>query len=225
MAACGSTPPPSASRCRPAAPPPSPPPPLNPRPPTRRPPPPPARARTQVSNGWLPQLQINGTYTTRVGVARDAPLRSTDGVTAAAYSGEPAVVLTGSLGHHAAPKLLEVRGYDPDNGDDSFSDGDVIRLQFDIPTHIGYVSSRGEEDPYLYPETGFAGAVVYSAAEVDALFEFNYYMEEEAVKKRPSLGQEYVGQWTDDSTFEITVVNGNRQGLDPSAARTSACRR
>ena len=96
-----------------------------------------------------------------------------------------------------------VDGYDPDNGDDIYSTGDVIRLRFDIPTYIGYHGSRGNPDPYR-PDA--AQPTIYSRSGVDALFKFDFYGTSERTQRVPSLGIDYNGVWIDDSTFEVNAL-------------------
>jgi len=92
--------------------------------------------RIEVANAWLPQPQINGTFTTHVWLQSTAPLSSADGsVPIAPLPRSDGIRLTGSLGTHARPRLVSVVGGDPDNGDFTFSTGDTITcaLGYDQP--------------------------------------------------------------------------------------------
>lgn len=167
--------------------------------------------RIDVDNAWLPQPQINGTYTTRVWLQYATSLSSADGLTPVEpmpYSS--AIRLAGSLGTHARPRLLSVLGNDPDNGDDLFSTSDTITLTFDMATHIGRLGSQGSTDRFARADASATDQIL-SAAGVDALFRFDYYLPEESASRVPSLGLDYVGQWTDDSTFVITITNSIRR--------------
>ena len=167
--------------------------------------------RIDVQNAWLPRPQINGTtYTTRVWLPPTTPLLSADGsLPVYGVSPSDAIRLAGSLGTHAKPRLLTVVGSDPDNGDDSFSTHDTITLTFDKATHIGRLGSQGSTDRFKSGANG--GGIELDQQGVDALFRFDFYLPGEAASRVPSLGLDYKGSWTDDSTFVITVVNGIRR--------------
>ena len=146
---------------------------------SRRAPPPHGRYRIEVVNAWLPQPQINGTHTTRAWLNRNSGLRAADGVTDAKVKAfYQAMSLSGSTGHYNAPRLLSVEGYDPDNGDDVYSAGDVLRLQFDIATYEG-------EQP--------VGQRLSTAA-VDRMLRSEFYLESQSTTRVPSLGKEYAGE-------------------------------
>lgn len=166
--------------------------------------------RIDVQNAWLPRPQINGTiYTTKVWLPSTSPLMSVD-ESMSAVTGErlAAIRLTGSLGSHAKPRLISVVGADPDNGDDVFGTGDTITLKWDVATYIGRQGSQGSTDRF---RSDAGSATELSAAGVDALFRFDFYLPDVAASRVPSFGLDYKGAWTDDSTFVITIVNGIRR--------------
>ena len=66
----------------------------------------------------------------------------------------------------------------PDHGDSIFGDGDVVRVFFDQATDRAQGADAGDK------------------SFVDALFSFSM-----------PLGLEYMGEWTDDSTFAVTVIS------------------
>ena len=151
----------------------------------------------------------------------DSPLASADGSTPVAPVtpyGSP-IELTGTLGNHLPPVLVSVVGSDPDNGDDLFTNNDIITLTFDRATYIGRQGVTGSVDPFRTQASseegggggGGGGGMVYAREAVDALFEFDFYQLAESEARVPSLGLDYEGQWVDDSTFVITVTNAVRQ--------------
>ena len=169
--------------------------------------------RIEVENAWLPQPQINGTYTTRLWLKPSPPLYSADRSTPVDGVSEVfSKRLTGSLGTHARPRLVSVVGSDPDNGDDQFSNGDIITFTFDMPTHIGQMAISGDIDPYRPVDPGASGGGPTITMEgVNALFRFDFYQPAQAAARVPSLGLDYTGRWTDDSTFVLTIVNSIRR--------------
>jgi hypothetical protein len=102
-----------------------------------------------------------------------------------------------------------VIGSDPDNGDTTFSNQDIITFKFDMATYIGRQGSVGSLDPYRPRDEG--GGTVLTQVGVNALFRFDYYQPNQAQSRVPSLGLDYTGRWTDDSTFVITIVNSVRR--------------
>jgi len=81
-----------------------------------------------------------------------------------------------------------------------------------MATHIGHLGVAGDADPYRpASDAKSSGGVVLSQAGVNALFRFDYYQPAEAAARVPSLGLDYEGQWTDDSTFVITITNAIRR--------------
>ena len=169
-----------------------------------------AGARLPHVHIYIPQ--INGSSTTRIWMPSNTPLASADGGTPVqeVRAGGFSKMLTGSTGSHAKPRLVSVVAGDYDNIDDVFSTGDTITLKFDAATYIGRQGSQGSLDPYRPKVEGSTGGVVLSEEGVDALFEFDFYPPDVAQSKVPSLGQGYMGEWTDDSTFVITITNGQR---------------
>ena len=163
---------------------------------------------------WMPQPQINGSSTTRIYLPSGCPLTSADGSTPVVEKPLSfGLRLAGSLGTHARPRLLSVLASDPDNGDDVFTDGDIITFTFDMPTYIGTQGLGASSDPYR-PDADGTG-LQYDTDAVNALFEFNYYRPSESDSRVPSFGREYHGLWTDASTFVVTIVNSQRRvGFD-----------
>ena len=167
--------------------------------------------RIDVHNAWLPQPQINGTFTTRVWLIGSAPLNSADqSQPVAPVTIFTANRLTGSLGTHQKPVLVSVVGSDPDNGDSQYSNGDVITFTFNMATHIGRQGVTGSTDPYRPSDEG-GGAITLTKEGVDALFEFDFYSLADSESRVPSFGLDYTGRWTDDSTFVMTITNAIRQ--------------
>ena len=97
------------------------------------------------------------------------------------YANTTSPMLTGDLGVPTFPILLSATLDDVDNGDDVYGVGDVLILQFDIPTNTPTIVVPGANS---------------SRAAVDALFAFS----------RP-LGVEYSGVWATPSRYIITVIN------------------
>ena len=97
------------------------------------------------------------------------------------YANTTSPMLTGDLGVPTYPILLSATLDDVDNGDDVYGVGDVLILQFDIPTNTPTIVVPGANS---------------SRAAVDALFAFS----------RP-LGVEYSGVWATPSRYIITVIN------------------
>eukprot|EP00908_Phaeocystis_cordata_P015561 Transcript_26716.p1 GENE.Transcript_26716~~Transcript_26716.p1 ORF type:complete len:1344 (+),score=457.27 Transcript_26716:146-4033(+) len=162
-----------------------------------------------VVNGWLPQPNINATFDytehsprTLVWIHRDSGLRSADqshGVHILQL-GDPfglPVLLTGSTGHHNAPQLLFVHGEDPDNGDDAYTDDDLIKLQFDVATFEGTYAVEKQ--------------IAFDMDAINALFDFEFQDSGRRETRKVSLGQDYSGAWTDSSTFLIHVIESSRQ--------------
>ena len=136
--------------------------------------------------------------------------------------------LTGDFGRVTAPALVAYTIDDPDNGDAIFGDGDVLTIFFDQKTNRGEVHSDfeqagvdmwlGQTDlfgiehptfisypfgtaPSTFDHTTAAGRVGY----VDSLFEFSQ-----------ALGDDYSGEWLDDSTFRVLILDGASTELSPS---------
>ena len=88
--------------------------------------------------------------------------------------------MTGQAGV-SAPLLLRAEFSDPDNLDGALSDGDTLTLVFDSPTNRageGALSEAGDRTL------------------VDRLLRFSH-----------SLGERYVGRWTETSVFVVTLVD------------------
>ena len=96
------------------------------------------------------------------------------------YANTTSPMLTGAI-MPTFPILLSATLDDVDNGDDVYGVGDVLILQFDIPTNTPTIVVPGANS---------------SRAAVDALFAFS----------RP-LGVEYSGVWATPSRYIITVIN------------------
>ena len=95
------------------------------------------------------------------------------------------------------PYVVAVELSDPRTVDQSWSIGDTLTLHFDQATDRG--RTPGAE--------GFDRASAGDKAYVDALFGFSV-----------PLGLQYMGEWSDDSTFVVTVTNP----LDLTAAEAEA---
>ena len=100
--------------------------------------------------------------------------------------------LTGDFGKDPAqsPLLIAAEMDDPDDGDSSFGNGDVITVAFDRPTNVSELALSNNP-----AAIGFDKRTRMEY--VDSLFTLS-----------EPLGDEYSGAWLDASTFEITVVNG-----------------
>ena len=115
--------------------------------------------------------------------------------------------LHGDFGRVTGPRIVSFAADDPDNGDGVFGDGDVLTITFDQRTNRGRTHTNfgrayatvydmnGESETVPYPlgTDGLSGTLL-----VDALFIFSH-----------PLGTSYTGQWLDDSTFEVTVVDSS----------------
>ena len=99
--------------------------------------------------------------------------------------------LTGDFGKDPAqsPLLIAAEMDDPDDGDSSFGNGDVITVAFDRPTNVSELALSNNP-----AAIGFDKRTRMEY--VDSLFTLS-----------EPLGDEYSGAWLDASTFEITVVN------------------
>lgn len=100
--------------------------------------------------------------------------------------------LTGDYGKDPAqsPLLIAAVMDDPDDGDSTFGNGDVIMISFDRPTNVSDLALSGNP-----AAIGFDKGTKMDY--VDSLFTLS-----------EPLGDEYSGEWLDASTFEITVING-----------------
>lgn len=97
------------------------------------------------------------------------------------------VPATGDFGRVVSPTLVAFAAQDADNGDDVLSQGDELLLRFDVATDRGGAARRFyRSDP----------ANRVDRVEIDRLFAFSH-----------SLGTDYTGLWSDESTLAITVAN------------------
>ena len=109
------------------------------------------------------------------------PLRAADGPLPASCDGCSDQMLA-QFG--VRPRIVRTELDDPDNGDDVVGNGDQLRVYFDQGTDRGRSSQP-------------AGAkTAGNRAYVDALFGFSF-----------PLGIDYMGEWEDDSTFLVTIIN------------------
>ena len=132
--------------------------------------------------------------------------------------------LHGNFGRVTGPRIVGFSADDPDNGDGHFGNGDQLTITFDQRTNRGRthdnfgrpyatVFSEGVESQVAYP---LGVDDVSGAALVDKLFSFS----------RP-LGTDYSGDWLDDSTFVVTVIDStgavaedNDNGIDNNSNST-----
>lgn len=107
------------------------------------------------------------------------------------YANLTSPVLSGDLGVPSYPTLLSATVDDVDNGDEVYGTGDVIVLQFDMPTNR--------------PSSAAGGANSTSNAKsgVDAHFSFS-----------APLGAQYSGEWSKADRFIVTVVDGTGGALE-----------
>ena len=100
--------------------------------------------------------------------------------------------LSGNAGQDVAPTIVSAIGDDPDFGDASVSHGDTLTLTFDRKVDRGGSAVGG---PFAVGQTVPRGSV-------DGMFNFS------AV-----LGSDYVGSWSDDSVFVVTIIDGDTSTL------------
>lgn len=103
------------------------------------------------------------------------------------YANSTSPTLGGDVGVPTFPTLLSATFDDPDNGDEAFSVGDVLVLQFDMPTNA-FTAGAGAG--------GGSNATGGARADVDALFTFS-----------DALGAEYKGEWVQPDRYIITVLD------------------
>ncbi|KAL1528664.1 hypothetical protein AB1Y20_010001 [Prymnesium parvum] len=105
---------------------------------------------------------------------------------------EPASIassLSSNWGRREGPRLVSVIASDEDNGDAVYSDGDSFTLVFDQPTDGG----------------GVAVGTVLNRSQVDARFNFV-----------STLGADYSGVWSTNSTFTITILDSTGHSMSSS---------
>ena len=98
------------------------------------------------------------------------------------------------------PTLLSATIDDVDNGDETYSEGDVIVLQFDMPTNRPSGAGGG----------GATNATSSGNEQVDALFAFS-----------DSLGAAYSGEWVQADRFVVTVVDADGGNLVLGATKVT----
>ena len=142
-----------------------------------------------------------------------APTGLSDTTEGSVTFGYEAPYLRGDFGRITGPEIVGFTADDPNNGDGVFGDGDVLTITFDQRTNrarthdnfgrpYAHVISHGSESDVRYPlgTDGLSGNVL-----VDAMFDFSH-----------PLGTAYSGEWLDDSTFSITVLDATAHDLtDP----------
>ena len=96
---------------------------------------------------------------------------------------------------NVAPGLVALTVEDVDNADTVYGEGDLISVIFDRAT-----DRAGYEPGYNFFRAG-----------VDGLFAFTH-----------SLGERYSGEWADDSTFTITVINASNAAVADALEAGSA---
>ena len=112
--------------------------------------------------------------------------------------------LRGDFGRTTGPRIVGFSADDPDNGDGAFGDGDKLTITFDQRTNRGRTHTNFERKSASVVSGGEVQTVAYpigvselsGRSLVDALFAFSH-----------GLGADYSGEWTDDSTFVVTVVD------------------
>ena len=110
------------------------------------------------------------------------------------YQAVPPVILkrpiSGSVGPVGVPRIERLLATDPDDADLTYGVGDELHVVFNVATDRSNSTARGAH----------SGDRLY----VDSLFRFN-----------AQLGQDYSGEWRDDSTFAITVIDPERRPSPP----------
>lgn len=99
-----------------------------------------------------------------------------------------------NVGMTASPsELIDAVLSDPDDGNPLLDDGDILTLEFDGPTNELF------------------GSGTLNRTQVNAMFSFS-----------AGLGQDYTGQWLDEDTFVITIVNATGSGLNVGSTITAS---
>ena len=141
---------------------------------------------TMTTLGLIPVLGA-----TAVSLRDGIRLRNSGG-TSPPTPASQSTVLQGSFGSFDPPRIVSVLASDGDNSAQGFSDGDTIRIRYDVPLSVRYRNWQGglTADPSLSGVVGVSGG----RALVDALFVFS-----------GKLGEAYGGEWEDELTFKVTV--------------------
>ena len=116
---------------------------------------------------------------------------------------ETSAALTGDCGLDEPPVLASVVGEDPDFGDATVAFGDVLRLTFDRATDLGCQSAIPPAVAAPWGVCPYDIGKRVPAAVVSTWFNFSV-----------ALGDAYEGEWTDDSTFVISIVDGTGSQLN-----------
>ena len=125
--------------------------------------------------------------------------------TASANSARAANRLSGDRGRRLAPLLVDFVVADDDNSAAGLDPGDTLTLVFDVPTDVGV------SPPQPWGSGVGEGATSGGVAYVDSLFRFcDAACPDDADTSTASLitlGAAYSGQWSDESTFVVTIVD------------------
>ena len=140
-----------------------------------------------ISTGGL--VPIIGT--TAVRLRAGVRLRNTGGTSPVASTAET-TTLHGSFGSFEPPRIVSVVASDEDNSAPGFSDGDIIRIRFDVALSVRY--RNWESAITNNPNLGTVAGVSGGRPLVDSLFTFS-----------GKLGETYGGLWEDDQTFKVTI--------------------
>ena len=100
------------------------------------------------------------------------------------------------------PTLVDFYVLDPDNGDDEYSNGDVLHLNFDMDTNRPACGGGA---------SNASGASGGGKALVDCLFDFSH-----------SLGADYEGEWATAARFAITVIDATGASVSVTSPATRA---
>ena len=118
------------------------------------------------------------------------------------YANATSPFLSGSFGVPTYPTLVDFYVLDPDNGDDEYSNGDVLHLNFDMDTNRPACGGGA---------SNASGASGGGKALVDCLFDFSH-----------SLGADYEGEWATAARFAITVIDATGASVSVTSPATRA---
>ena len=124
------------------------------------------------------------------------------------YANTTSGSLVGDLGVPTFPTLLSAVVDDVDNGD-VYGVGDVVVLQFDMPTDRAVTdqlraaaAAGGGAGVGVVGVGGANGTVSGAQSSVDALFAFS-----------EGLGAQYSGEWVQADRFVVTILDANGGGV------------
>ena len=166
---------------------------------------------TIIDAGWRPAPQFDSAGQAMAASNCTASVRANVVVRNLASTSLPlngtSPELSGNVGLDAPPKLISIRGEDPDLGDATVSSGDRITLAFDRATDLGCASVGSP---------GVAGGA--SGGDVPCPYVLGGRIERDAVDEiwnfSVPIGRGYEGSWTDASTFVLTIIDGTDSALD-----------